>query len=314
MSNFIFSLNATIPIFLVMVLGWILMRLGLFNQNFNAVADRYVFKVALPILLFVDIATADIYDIFTWKFVIFCIIVTTIMFIGTWGLANLWMKDKSMVGAFSQAAVRGSGAILGIAFVENIYGGAGCAPLMIIAAIPLYNIYSVIILSFGSKDRKSGKGLLKTTLKNIITNPIIIGILLGMPFAFLRISIPEIPLKALSSVANTATPLALLMVGAEFEGKKAVKKIKPTAVATFVKLVLLPVLILPVAYVLGFRNSEMVSILILAGSPTTVSCYIMAKNMGNDEVLTSSIVVCATLLSSVSLTGWVFVLRCLGAI
>ena len=314
MGNFIFSLNATVPIFLVMVFGWILMKKELFTKDFAAIADKYVFKVALPLLLFKDIATADIRQSFDWKFVIFCAAVTTAMFMGVWALTSIFMKDKSMVGAFSQASVRGSGAILGIAFVENIYGNSGMAPLMIVSAIPLYNIYSVIILTFGSKNRKKDGNLVKTTIKNVITNPIILGILAGMPFSFFNITIPEIPLKVISNVAITATPIALLMIGAEFEGRKALAKIKPTIIATFIKLVLLPVLILPVAVLMGFRDSALISILIVAGSPTTVTCYIMAKNMGNDEVLTSSIVAMATLLSSVTLTLWVFILKFYGLI
>ncbi len=314
MSDLIFSLNATMPIFLVIVFGWFLKEIGFFGEDFTKIADKYVFKAALPILLFQDIATADIREEFDLSFVLFCAIVTALMFMGIWALTSLLMKDKSMVGAFSQAAVRGSGAVLGIAFVENIYGNAGMAPLMIVSAIPLYNIFSVIILTFGSKNRRKDGNLFKTTLKNVVTNPIILGILAGIPFSLMGISIPTIPMKAISSVAATATPIALLSAGAGFEGKKAIAKLKPTVVATVIKLLLLPVLILPPAVFMGFRESALIAILIVAGSPTTVTCYIMAKNMGNDEVLTSSIVVLTTVLSSVTLTFWVFVLRSIGCI
>lgn len=317
MKDFIFSLNATVPIFLVILLGWGLRRTGLFTEEFAKVADRYVFKVALPLLLFEDIAAADIYKDFDVKFVVFCAVVTTIMFLGVWGLASALMRDKSMVGAFSQAAVRGSGAILGIAFVKNMYGSSGMAPMMIISAIPLYNIYSVLILTFsagGEKRRDGNRKLILSALKNVVTNPIILGIAAGIPFSLLRINIPQIPMKAIDSVAATATPIALLMVGTEFEGRKALAKLKPTMAAVFIKLVLLPALILPAAVFLGFRDSAMVSILIVAGAPTTVTCYIMAKNMGNDEILTSSIVVMATLLSSITLTIWIFLLKLAGVI
>ena len=111
MENFIFSLNATIPIFLIIILGWALMQIGLFNKEFTTVADKYVFKVALPVLVFLDIATADIYKMFNLKFVLFCAIGTTLMFLGVWLFAHWYCKDKSMVGAFTQAAARGSAAI-----------------------------------------------------------------------------------------------------------------------------------------------------------------------------------------------------------
>ena len=326
MADFIFSLNATLPIFLIMVLGWFLMRIGLFNKEFNKVADKYVFKVALPVLLFKDIATADIRSDFNLTFVLFCMITTTIMFLAIWGLSYIFIKDKTQVGAFAQASARGSAAVLGIAFINNIYGNSGMAPLMIVSAVPLYNILSVIILTFSAdmgkgvekdKDKSNVKNKgesIKKACLNVIKNPIIIGIFFGLPFSIFGICIPQIPLKAVTSIAQTATPIALLVVGAGFEGAKAIKKIKLTAIATFIKLVLLPLIFFPFAIAFGFRGSELVAILIMLGSPTTVTCYIMARNMGNDEVLSSSIVVMATLLSSVTLTGWIFVLKVMGLI
>lgn len=327
MADFIFSLNATLPIFLIMVLGWFLMRIGLFTKEFNKVADKYVFKVALPVLLFKDIATADIRSDFNLTFVLFCMITTTIMFLAIWGLSYIFIKDKTQVGAFAQASARGSAAVLGIAFINNIYGNSGMAPLMIVSAVPLYNILSVIILTFsadmGKEAQKNkltdnvsnSKGSnIKKACINVVKNPIIIGIFFGLPFSIFGICIPPIPLKAVTSIAQTATPIALLVVGAGFEGAKAIKKIKLTAIATFIKLVLLPLIFFPFAIAFGFRGSELVAILIMLGSPTTVTCYIMARNMENDEVLSSSIVVMATLLSSVTLTGWIFVLKVMGLI
>ena len=321
MNNFIFSLNATIPIFLLIILGWFLKRVGILTKEFNSAADKYVFKVALPVLLFKDIATADIRHDFDPKFFFFCMIATSLMFLGVWLFASLFIKDKSIVGAFVQASARGSAAVLGIAFVNNIYGSSGMAPMMIVAAVPLYNIFSVIILSACSNEKEahtSHKQQIKKTILNVLKNPIIIGILLGLPFSLLGIDITgeafTIPYKAITNIANTATPVALLVVGAGFEGRKAIQKIKPTLAATFIKLILLPAIFFPFAVMMGFRNSELVAILVMLGSPTTVTCYIMARNMGNDEVLSSSVVVTATLLSSISLTLWVFLLKSLNLI
>lgn len=184
MSNFMFSLNATLPVFLVIVLGWFLMQKKMFNENFVDIINKFVFKVSLPVLLFKDIATTPIRDAFDPKFVIFCMIGTTIMFMGIWALTSIFMKDKSMVGAFTQASARGSAAVLGIAFVQNIYGNSGMTPLMIVSAVPLYNIYSVIILTFcaNNQDHSDKSATIKRAFKNILTNPIILGIAAGVPF------------------------------------------------------------------------------------------------------------------------------------
>lgn len=314
MSSFTFALNSTMPVFLVMVLGYFLRRVGMLTKPFCDVGDKFVFQVALPVLLFLDIMETDLYQDFDWTFVLFCALGTTVMFFGVWACAWLFLKDKSLVGAFAQAAARSSAAILGVAFVQNMYGDAGLMPLMIVAAVPLFNIYSVIILTFSAPDAAGNTGAIKRACINVCKNPIIIGILLGLIASLLRVTLPPILDKAVTSVSSLATPLALLIVGANFEGKKALAKLKPTAWATAIKLLILPAVFLPPAIALGFRESALVAVLIMTGSPTTVSCYIMAKNMGNDPVLTSSIVVSATLLSSVTLTFWIFLLQFMGYI
>lgn len=314
MENFLFSLNVTLPIFIIIVIGGLLQRIGLLNEGFTSVADKFVFKVALPVQLFRDIAEMDIRSDFSGKFVLFCMAATTCMFAATWLLGQLFLKDKSMVGAFAQAAARGSAAILGIAFVENIYGSSGMTPMMIVAAVPLFNIYSVIILTVTSAQGKFDLALVKKLLKGVITNPIILGIATGMVWSLAGLPMPVLLSKSVGYIASTATPLALLVLGATFKGREALQKIGPTLAAAFLKLVAIPAAIFPVAIHMGFRGSELVAIMIMLASPTTVTCYIMAKNMGGDDTLSASVVMTATLLSSVTLTLWVFVMRTMGFI
>ena len=121
MENFIYSINVTMPIFLVMVLGYFLKQIGMLDDNFVTVANRFNFKVTLPFMLFRDISTVDIKAVFDLKYVLFCAIVSTICFWTVWAGAKLFLKDKSMRGAFVQASFRGSAAVMGMAFIENIY-------------------------------------------------------------------------------------------------------------------------------------------------------------------------------------------------
>lgn len=314
MQNFLFSLNVTLPIFIIIVVGGFLKRIGLLTEGFTSVADKFVFKVALPVQLFRDIAAMDIRADFSGKFVVFCMVATTCMFAATWILGAIFLKDKSMVGAFAQAAARGSAAILGIAFVENIYGDSGMTPMMIVAAVPLFNIYSVIILTVTSSEGKFNGALVKKLIKGVVTNPIILGIAAGMVWSLLQLPMPVILSKSVNYIATTATPLALLVLGATFKGREALSKIGPTIAAAFLKLVAIPAAIFPFAIHMGFRGSELVAIMIMLASPTTVTCYIMAKNMGGDDTLSASVVMMATLLSSVTLTMWVFVMKTFGMI
>jgi len=217
------------------------------------------------------------------------------------------------VGSFTQGSARGSAAILGIALATNIYGSSGLAPLMIFAAVPVFNIMSVIILAC-SADKKNKTISLKGILVSIVTNPIILGIVAGLPFSVFDITLPSIVMGAVDSIAKTATPMALLAIGASFSLAEAKKKFTPSLAASFVKLFALPLVFLPIAVMLGFRESALVAIFVMLGSPTTVTSYVMAKNMDNDGTLASNIVMLATLLSGISVTFWVFVLRQLSLI
>ncbi len=316
MENFIFSVNVTIPIFLVMVLGWFLRQIGMLDEHFVTVANRFNFKVTLPFMLFRDISGVDIRAIFDLKYVLFCALASTACFWLIWGGVKLFLKDKSMRGAFVQASFRSSAAVMGLAFIQNIYGSSAMGPLMIVGAVPLYNIYSVIVLTFEGNDAAEGRSTdkIKKACINILKNPIIIGIFLGMIAALLKIPFPTIIDKSINTVAQMATPLALIVIGAGFEGRKALAKIKPTIAASMIKLVVQPMIFLPVAAWLGFSGEKMIAILIMLASPTTPSCYIMAKSMKNDDVLTASIIVTTTLLAAFTLTFWIFVLRTLGYI
>ena len=193
MENFIYSINVTMPIFLVMVIGYILKQIGMLNDNFVTVANKFNFKVTLPFMLFKDIAGVDIKAVFDIKYVLFCAIVSTICFWVVWGTAKLLVRDKTIRGAFVQSSFRGSA-------------------------------------------------------------------------------------------------------------------------ASMIKLVLQPLVFLPVAAWMGFSGEKMIAILIMLASPTTPSCYIMAKSMNNDEVLTASVIVTTTLMAAFTLTGWIFLLKTLGYI
>ena len=314
MENLIFSLNATIPVFLLMVLGLALRKIGWIDEGFASKMNQFVFRVPLPVLLFQDLATVDFYEMWDGKFVLFCFVVTFLeIFLA--GLLSLLLKDRSTRGEFIQASYRSSAALLGIAFIQNIYGNAGMAPLMIIGSVPLYNVMAVVVLSFFQPERKKlDRGVWKATLKGIVTNPIILGIAAGLLWSALRIPLPSVLEKMVSDVGAAATPLGLMAMGASFDLKKAFGKAKPAVAASAMKLVLFAALFLPLAVWLGFRREELVAILVMLSSATTVSCYVMARNMGHEGVLTSSVVMLTTLFSAFTMTGWLYILRSMGLV
>lgn len=186
---------------------------------------------------------------------------------------------------------------------------------MIIGSVPLYNIMAVVVLSF-FKPGQNGmdKALLKKTLTGIIANPIIIGIAAGLLWSALKLPMPVILHKAVSSIGGVATPMGLMAMGATFDIKKAFGKIKPTVIAAFIKLVGFVAVFMPLAVVIGFRREKLIAILVMLGSATTVSSYVMAKNMGHEGVVSSSVVMLTTMCSAFTLTGWLFIMKCFGLV
>ena len=316
LDNLRFSLNATVPVFLIMVFGWIMYKTGMLDEHTTSKLNRFTFRALLPALLFCDLSTADFRSVWDGRFVLFCAVVT-LLSIGIAVLYSLLHKDRSERGEIIQAAYRSSAAILGIAFVKNIYGESVIAALMIVTTVPLYNIAAVTVLSLTSPDRDSTgsrSAVIKKTAKGIVTNPIIIGIIVGIVWSLLRIPQPVILSKSVSYLANMATPLSLIALGASFRTQEAKGRVKVTAGIVFIKLVVFCALFLPAAVWFGFRGEKLIAILVMLGSATTGSCFVMAKNLGHKGTITAFAVMLATLCSAFTLTGWLFLLRTLGYI
>ncbi len=313
MENLIYSLNATVPVFIVIIVGYLLKKIGWINEDFIKAANKINFRITLPVLLIQDLMQTDFHQAFDGKFIIFCATVTSICFMGSWVGAKLLLKDKEITGEFVQASFRSSAAVLGAAFVVNIYGNTGMVPLMIIGAVPLYNIYSVIVLSAECPQKGvTQEKTIITTLKGIITNPIIIGIIIGVLLSVFQVDFPKVVDNTMTNFAKISTPLALLAIGGAFDFGKAIKKVIPAAVATFLKLVGFAAIFLPLAIYIGFREEKLMALIIMLGSPTTPSCFIMAKSMKSEGTLTSSVVVLSTMLSAFTLTAIIFIVKSLG--
>ena len=315
-DNLLFSLNATMPLFFVMVIGWLLKHRNVISDEFVSVSNKLNFNVTLVCLLFLDMKDCGIKENFDAKYVLYCFIVTFICISFTWLGARIFVKDKTVIAEFVQGSYRGSAAVLGMALIANVAGDTGMGPIMIVGAVPLYNVFAVIILAVESpKDKeKSIKNLVREAVKGVCTNPIILSLFAGMIFSLLDWDLPYVVNKTMDSIASLTTPLALLCIGASFKGKAAMKMLGPTVIATLIKLVIQPLVFLPIAAKFGFGVAKMVAVLVMLGAPTTPSCYIMAKNMGHEGVLTSSVVVSTTFLSSVTLTILLFILKSLGLI
>ena len=318
LSNFIYSVNVILPIFVLAFLGLFLKKIGLIGEGFAAGADKLVFKVGLPAMLFLEVARSSVSQSLNPRLVLFVFLSVTAGFLLVSGVVLLITKDNAKRGALIQGICRSNFAILGVPLIENMYGDAGLAEVALVmpVTILLFNIYSVIVLSvFAPKEKQlPAKQTVLHILKNIVTNPLIIGVVLGLPFMFFQIPLPVAASKTLQYLSNLVTPVALISLGTSFRREDLGGRIVYAIGASAAKTILMPTVMVTAAALLGFRGVALGIILVLFGAPTAVSSYIMAKNMDSDYELAGQILLLTTMMCLFTIFIGIFVLKTLSLI
>lgn len=319
MDIFFFSFNGVFPLILIVSLGLFLKRIQLYDDHFIQQANRFCFLVAFPLQLFYNIYHIDYNNKPDGFLIVFIVSSITILVVLLSITVPLLMPDKSRRGAFIQGAYRSNFLLIGLPLAKNLFGDSGVevASLALPVVVPIYNFFAVVVLTlFANKDDKSSKikiSYLKLIIE-ILKNPLIIASILGLILGTLHIPIPIFLDRAVGDVGSVATPLALILLGGGFSFSALNGRIKTALLATFLRVIGLPFLVLIVAIFIGFRGVELSTILIIFASPSAISGFIMAKNMNNDEVLAGQIIVLTTIFSSITLFVWVFIFRLLGLI
>ena len=302
------SLNITMPVFFMMMLGVLFRRLGWMTEKFARDLNGFVFRIPLPVSIFMQLYRADFLSVWDMPFVLFCFLVTLAQILIAVVL-SLLIRKHELRGEFVQASYRSSTALLGLTYLQQAYNSASASALMMVGCVPLYNVAAVILL-----NQKEGKGraVRASLVKSILLNPIILGIVLGFIFTYLHIQLPGILEKTASNVGALASPAGLMAMGASIDFRKLGDRAKQILSASALKLVVFPALFLPLAVHLGYRGEKLMALLIMTGSATTVASYVMAKQQGCEGELTAGSVMLTTLLTSVTLTVFIFVMKHMG--
>ncbi|MDE6945949.1 MAG: AEC family transporter [Anaeroplasmataceae bacterium] len=315
MENLLFTLNAILPIILPILLGYGLKRMHFFSENFLTEANKLVFKILIPILLFSNLYLADLREI-DWAFVGYAAGAILVLFLLGMGIV-LFVPNRKQKGVILQASFRSNYAIIGIPLATALGGAIAGAEASVIAAVsvPLFNILAVVALSI--YDHEEGQKIsVKNILVKIVTNPLIIGVACGLVVCAIQMGINAtganvkvflndymkfIP-DTITSLAKLATPLALIVLGGKFEFRAVKSLWKQLTLAVSMRLVIVPAIALLVGFFIGFQSSTQFAILIaLFASPIAVSSAPMAAQMGQDEELAGQIVVWTSALSAFTL-------------
>ncbi len=309
MESLRLSFESVAPIFLLMLLGYVLKNIKMVDKKTFDGINKLVFTVFLPVLLFYNIYKTEA-QVFDLRLIAFTVIGVLIIFILGYFATLLLSKDNRRRSVILQGFFRSNYAILGVPLIQLVCGddAAGLSSLMVAIVVPLFNVLAVFTLEHFRAGKISPFGLLKGVLKN----PLIIGCLFGLVFFVLHIPMPGFVEKAVSDVAKIATPLAIVILGASFTFSDIRGYKRELIVVVLSRLVIVPLVMVTAAVFLGFRGEALACILIAAGAPMAVSSFSMTQQMGGDETLASQVIVISSVLCLLTLFVWIFVLSFLG--
>ncbi|GHT39747.1 malonate transporter [Bacteroidia bacterium] len=313
MENLMFSVNVVTPLFVLMATGYILRRIHFISLAFLGQLNRFVFKFLLPLMLIQDIRTSYTGDFSNTRLIVASLVGIIVVIALSFLIVPLVVKRRGQRGSIIQGIYRSNFLIYGMPLAKGIYGSAAVAHISMLMGImiPFYNVAAVVILSIFSEDRKQ-KLSIKTLLRDMATNPLILGCFFGLLGGYFHVQLPHVVDYPLQQMANSAAPLALFVMGGEFRFSALKGNLTKVICVSALRLIVVPVLALGVCIYLGFMGVNLAVLISLFATPAAMAGYIMAKNMGNDGELAAQIVVLSTACSCVTIFFFIYFLRAWG--
>ncbi|MBR3870125.1 MAG: AEC family transporter [Clostridia bacterium] len=314
-ADLIFSANVVVPIFLLIMLGYALTRLKLWDAHFLKIANDVCFKCLLPVLLFYNVATANIFDVFNGRLIIYASVCACLLCALLFIIVPLFVKDNKRRGVMIQGTFRSNFLLFGVPLGLSIGGESGAVLAAVVASfyVPVINMLSVISL-YAFSDAKNKN--LKSALLGILKNPLIIGGVSGLIFSLIRnyigFEIPTIIDTTLFNIKSTATPLAFLILGGDLKFGSMLRNVKFSIFSVLGKIVLIPAVMLMLSALLGFDKLEMAILVAVFATPNAVSSYAMARNYEADYELAGEIITLGTLLSVFTMFIFITIARSFG--
>lgn len=324
MEDLLFVINATLPIVLMIVVGYFLKKIGLLKDNVSKDLNTLVFRIFLPVMLFLNVYKIQDFSNLDFTFVWYAIIITILLFIIGIPIMSFIFKENRQRSVMLQGIFRANYALVGIPLSESLFGleGSIMASLLSAFIVPVFNILAVITLTiFSAGDKKPS---LKGVIKGIAKNPLIQGILCGFVALGIRAIFVELGIefrltdiqpvyKTLQNLSNIATPLALLVLGARFELSAIPHLKKHIIIGVINRVVIVPVIGLSIALLLNkFTGAQFASLVACFCTPVAVSSVPMSQEMGADADLMGQLVIWTTVFSTFSIFIAAYILRILG--
>ena len=295
MESLFIALDTVLPLFLMMAVGYVTRLTHLLNEGSARQVNKVIFKIFLPLLVFINIYDSDIVGSFRGNLIIFAAAGVLVEFLISLILVLLTEQENTRRGVMLQGMFRSNFVLYGIPLSTVLFGSqaAGIASLLIAVIIPMFNVLAVLALEMFNGQRPN----LWRVLIGILTNPLILASAAGILCNYFQLALPKAIYSTASSLAGIATPLAFVVLGASLNFGETGRCARPLVLTLAVKLLLYPAAALGTAILMGFQGAELAVLLALFGSPVAVSSFTMAQQMGGDDQLAGQLVVFSSVLS-----------------
>jgi malonate transporter len=302
MTNTLFIINTVSPIFLIVVVGWTLRKIGVIQENFIKQSIKFVFNVTLPILIFLKLAVADFSTIFDSGIIVLVYGCMFIVFILGWLLARIFIKKGNGRGVFIQGGFWPNNVIIGLALIMNVFGEDAVSKMVMILVflIPLDYMLSVVALTISDRQDKRGKAM-SEMIKTIALNPVIITAVAAIVFSLVRVPIPNVMIDTGNYIAAITLPLALIVVGGTMKIKHLQNTSFITLGALIMKLLVSPLIATTIGYLIGYTGIDLGIIYIIFACPTAIMSFVLANSMTPHGELAGNIVLTTTIASAITI-------------
>ncbi len=312
MENLIIATNAVVPFMVYIAIGMIAKKLGLVKETFLRELNGVIFRAFFPFIMFNNLYKADFSTLKNADYVLFAVIATLIVIAISFVLVPVFEKENSRRGVIIQAIFRSNSVLFAIPLAGNVLGEEASIKSSIIVAflVPMYNIFSVMILEY----YRGGKVKPVVIVKNILKNPLIMGAIAGAIFNLLPVTMPESLAHPITQLSNLATPMALFVLGGTLKFSDLRKNAVPVSVGVILKLMIVPAIVTYAMAILKYEPPELFAVFCMFATPVAAASFPMAQSMGADADLAGEYVVATTLLSIVTIFVWILVLKNFGLI
>ena len=305
------AFNAVAPFLILLGVGFAAVRLKWTDRPFMNKLNALNFKLFFPFLMFNNVYSAKPENMPSVKLMLTGVLSVSLLVVLLVIIVPRIVKENPRRGVIIQGIFRSNFIIYGLPLTISVFGQekSSVCGMMIMIMVSLFNVSAVIVLEL---FREGGKIQAKQLLLGIVKNPLLQGCLVGLLFYLLRIRLPEFIATPISSLAGVATTLALVVLGANLKFEEIRKNRRTISAVLFIRLILLPLIMVPFAYLIGLRGVELFLILMIFGTPVATSSYPMAQNMGGDGQLAGQLVFVSTVASLGTIFLFIFTMSRLG--